>query len=78
MGDNVYTIELPFGVMYKLVVKDGIGAYCHSEQGEVLSVSEHCIRVQGIGKQTFSILQEGKVKTVEIDFSVNSILEISI
>ena len=60
------------------VVKDGIGAYCHSENGEVLSVSSDFIRVQGTGNQKFSIFQYGEVKNVEIDFSSVSVVEISV
>jgi hypothetical protein len=73
----MYTIQIPFGVMYKCVVKDDIGAYCHSEGGEVLTVNKDYVRVQGIGKQQFSILKQGQVKTVEIDFGDVGITEIS-
>ena len=76
--DKTYTVEFPFGVMYKCVINDGIGAYCHSEDGEVLSVSKERIRVQGTGKQNFSILQNGEVKIAEIDFSAKSVAEIFI
>ena len=75
--DKMYTIQIPFGVMYKCVVKDDIGAYCHSEGGEVLTVNKDYVRVQGIGKQQFSILKQGLVKTVEIDFGEAGIMEIS-
>ena len=78
ISDKTYAVELPFGVMYKCVVKDGTGAYCHSENGEVLSVSSDFIRVQGTGNQKFSIFQYGEVKNVEIDFSSVSVVEISV
>jgi hypothetical protein len=64
--------------MYKCVIQNNVGAYCHSERGEVLAVTDQYIRVQGIGRQTFSLLKDGIEKTIEIDFLQASIVEISI
>lgn len=78
IADKTYSIQIPFGVMYKCVIQNNVGAYCHSERGEVLAVTDQYIRVQGIGRQTFSLLKDGIEKTIEIDFSQASIVEISI
>ena len=78
IAGKAYSIQIPFGIMYKCVIKNNVGAYCHSEKGEVLAITDKYIRVQGIGKQTFSLLKDGKMKVVEVDFSQASIVEISI
>ena len=69
IGKEVYKITLPFGVMYKCVVKGGVGAYCRSEDGEVLEINENGVRFQGRGKARFTVLKGGAEKTTEIDFS---------
>lgn len=73
-----YKISLPFGVMLKCVVERGVGAYCHSEQGEVLQVEENFIRVQGVGIQTFTVLKNGKQTAITVDFSDKSMINLEV
>ena len=64
-----YPVELPFGTMIKCLWRKGVAVYCHSEEGEVLSIGETAARVQGTGKCTFTVCKDGKTQTHTVDFT---------
>jgi len=68
VGENRYTVELPFGRMIKCVIKGDTLVYPHDEFGEVLSVDQNGARVQGEGRVTFTVCRNGKVTEVELEF----------
>lgn len=68
-----YNIEMPFGTLIKAVVNKNTAAYCTSENGEVISIKDNKITVQGVGKLDFVILKDGDKKTVTIDFTENAV-----
>lgn len=78
INDTEYKVEIPFGVMYKCVINGNVGAYCNGEQGEVLSVVDGRIYVQGVGVQEFTVLKNGETMTVMVDFTRDTCVEIEI
>ncbi len=73
LGQTAYPVSMPFGVMLKCVTDGTRAAWATSEQGEVLSVSSTGIRVQGTGKVTFCIAENGSTRTETIDFSEKNV-----
>jgi hypothetical protein len=69
----VYNVEVPFGVLIKCVTDGNNVAWAISEDGEVLSVSDNEITVQGYGEINFCVARNGKIDTVCIDFSDKNI-----
>ena len=67
LGDKTYPIHLPFGTMVKCVTDGKTTVWCHTENGEVLSLANG-IRVQGTGKACFSVAVDGKVQEITVDF----------
>lgn len=63
-----YPVELPFGVMLKLVADGSRAAWCLSEDGEVLRLDAHGAVVQGTGRLRFALAADGEVKFVDVDF----------
>lgn len=68
LGDERYDVAMPFGVLIKCVTDGRTAAWAESEDGEVISVNDGCIRVQGSGKVGFRIARNGTVKAVSVDF----------
>ena len=68
LGQNRYPVELPFGVMLKIVTDGKRAAWCLSEEGEVLRLEPGIAVVQGAGLQTFCLAQNGELRTVEANF----------
>lgn len=76
IGDTTYAISVPFGVMLKCVVSGNSAAWCESEDGEVLSISDKAITVQGRGNVKFSLARNGRTKSVTVDFSESTVQKI--
>ena len=70
---NHYDVEMPFGVMIKCVTRDGLLAYPHTEDGEVLAIANSTVRVQGVGKVPFTFAKNGTIQTRVIDFTTNPV-----
>ena len=77
IGSHRYEIDVPFGVMLKCVVKDGVGVYAYTEDVEILNVDSNTCRVQGTGRDSIVILSEGKATTKAVDFSEQTIQVVS-
>ena len=73
VGEDRYGVELPFGVMIKCVSCGNILAYPHTEDGEVLSIKGSAVRVQGIGRVTFTLASNGSRREVVVDFTSNPV-----
>ena len=69
-------IFMPFGVMVKCVVKGDLAVWPHSEDGEVLEITDRGARVQGVGKVRFTLAQAGTVREVEVDFTSSPVQEV--
>lgn len=68
MAGASYEIDVPWGVMLKVVTNNSIAAWCTTEDGEVLSVSEDMVIVQGVDTCTFRVASAGKIHEVTCDF----------
>ncbi len=66
---KVYPLFLPFGVMKKALVKDGVAVVCESESADVLSLSDSSFVAQGVGNERFLVLSGGKLTTVSASFT---------
>ncbi len=78
IGNESYALGIPFGVMYKCVCVHNLGAWAESEDGEVLSVKEDGITVQGTGRVTFAFVREGTVKRIVVDFTESNVQTVEI
>lgn len=76
LGTATYDVAMPFGVLIKCVCRDGIAAWAGSEEGEVLSVTDRSILVQGTGSVPFIIARNGKTERITVDFSQQSLQEL--
>ncbi len=78
IGDERYDVALPFGVMKKCTVKDGIGLYAETEDAEVISVGDGTATVQGTGIVEFKLCKDGKTTSITLDFSASAVQSIKI
>ncbi|MBQ7799755.1 MAG: hypothetical protein IJ370_04620 [Oscillospiraceae bacterium] len=66
---NKYDIDVPFGSMLKIVVKDDVAAWSEDESVEILLITENIITLQGYGKTKIKIAHGGSLVEREIDFT---------
>lgn len=64
-----YEVCLPFGVMKKALVKDGIAVLCQSESADVLRFTESGFLAQGEGTEEFLVFANGSTTPVSVDFT---------
>ena len=64
-----YDVELPFGIMKKALVKDGVAVLCQSESADVLRFTESGFVAQGEGVEEFLIFRDGQTSSVTVDFT---------
>jgi hypothetical protein len=72
--DFEYSVNVRYGTMIKAVISSNIAAWFDSEDCDVLEVSESGIKVQGIGHGKLFVAKSGEIKTIDVDFSENSVL----
>ena len=73
LGQERYPVSMSFGIMLKCVTDGRRAAWAESEAGEVLSLGEAGVRVQGTGTVTFCLAEGGKLRHVTVDFSTEPI-----
>ena len=78
VGDASYEIDVPWGVMLKVVTNGDIAAWCTSEDGEVLSVADDMVVVQGVDECDFCIVSGDAINTVTFNFDKHAIRTISL
>lgn len=64
-----YPLEIPFGVIQKIVVKNGTAIVCQTESADVLEITPNSFLAQGVATEAFRILQKGTARTVQLDFT---------
>ena len=69
-------MELPFGVLVRAIVRDGVAAWPLGENGGVVSLEGGRAVVQGAGKCRFALVANGASRLVDVDFSGNPIQEL--
>lgn len=73
LGEARYEVAMPFGVLIKCVTDGKRAAWPTNEDGEVLSITEAGVRVQGTGKVTFCLAANGTIREETVDFSASPI-----
>lgn len=76
--NSEYPIDVPFGTLLKCVVSGERFAYACDENGEVLSVQEDMLTVQGTGVVEFRYCKDGTCQSVRVDFKDESVKNITI
>ena len=59
---------MPWGVMLKVVTDGYTLAWCTSEDGEVLAVTDDMVVVQGVDICTFRVARAGEVRDCTMSF----------
>ncbi len=78
MGEDCYLLQLKFGEITKVVVKEAIAAWPERDEAEVLMVSNEKITVQGTGHMVVHVAKDGKVVDHEVDFGNSPLRDINI
>ena len=73
-----YPLSLPFGVMKKALVKDGVAVVCQSETADILRFTENGFVVQGVGKEEFLLLKDGNITSLTADFTEKPQIELEL
>lgn len=73
-----YGIDAPMGTPIKAVVANKMAAWCNEGEGDVLSLSDGKMTVQGIGTATFRIAQNGTLTERSVDFAKASVQTLSL
>ncbi|MBE6667761.1 MAG: hypothetical protein E7607_05590 [Ruminococcaceae bacterium] len=69
LGNVKYEFPVPFGVMLKCVCTKDVAVLSESEDGEVLSIMNDTVTVQGEGKVSFRIFKNGEQRVETVDFT---------
>lgn len=77
VGEDRYDLTLPFGTLIKCVSDGTCAAWPENEDGEVLSVKDGVVTVQGTGRVSFVVAKDGKQTVKVVDFSKASVQAIS-
>ena len=73
VGGDRYDMALPFGVLVRATVRDGVAVWPHAENGGVFALEDGRATVQGAGSCAFTCAAHGATRTVTVDFSANPI-----
>ncbi len=76
VGDNEYTIPVPFGTLIKTAVYQNVALYPDCDTAEVITLTSSTARVQGVGVETFNLLKDGKCEKLSVDFTKTPVCEI--
>ena len=69
ISDKIYNIDVPYGVLIKVVTNNKVAVWPESEDGEVISVNCNQATVQGKGNVTFCIAKDSVITKHTVDFS---------
>lgn len=78
LNGKKYPVEMPFGVMFKIVINDNIAAWTDTESSEVLCVNENEIKVQGFGDAMLYTVKNGSLNCCKITFADNAVITLNI
>ncbi len=71
--DGSFQIDVPWGVMLKVVTDGYTLAWCTSEDGEVLAITDDMVVVQGVDICTFRVARAGEVRDYTMSFDRNAV-----
>lgn len=78
LSKEKYNIDVPFGVMLKIVAKDSLAVWSEDENVEVLLITSNVVTLQGYGKTKIKYAKNGEISEREIDFTHKPIQAIQI
>lgn len=78
LDGTAYPVEVPFGQLVKAVSCGGKAVWPAEDICEVVSFDGKTAKVQGVGKAEFRVAKNGKVETVMVDFSENTVQQVDI
>ena len=76
IGEEKYEVFVPYGQLVKIAVKDDIALYPEEDSGEVISINKSYATVQGIGKNNFIMMKNGKKEVFVMDFAKEAVQKI--
>ena len=78
LGDVLYEIPVPFGIMLKCVATKDVALFAESEDGEVVSINDGIATLQGTGTVSFRIFKNGGQHVETVDFTGGGLRKIII
>ena len=78
VGRNKYDIDVPFGSMLKIVVKDDVAVWSEDESVDFLLITANIVTLQGYGKTKIKVARAGTLVEREIDFTTKPLQAIII
>lgn len=78
LGAKKYPIDINFGEMLKIVVKDNVAAWTCNDSADVLEVGNGFIKLQGIGTVKLCVVKNGNLFEQTVDFSDNAIKTVNL
>lgn len=78
IGNEEYRVQMPFGTVVKCVCNENLAVWTADGEGEVLSLSQKCVRVQGSGTVVFTVAKNGSQENIEVDFSSSPVKEFAL
>ena len=69
LDGQTHSIDVPWGTMLKAVISGNSAAWCESEDGEVISVDEDLVVVQGVDSCLFHVIHGNEKTAHRLDFS---------
>jgi len=61
IGEDRYAVSLPFGVLVKIAVKDGVAVWSDNESVEIDPLTSESVRTEGIGEADLFVAKKGKI-----------------
>lgn len=78
LGAEEYEIPVPWGQTVKAVAYGDTAVYPERDENEVISLSADTVRLQGVGVAAFFLCKNGKTHRFTVDFTEQSVREISL
>ena len=78
LSKEKYIIEVPFGILLKIVAKDDLAVWSEDQNVEVLLITSNVVTLQGYGKTKIKYAKNGEVSEREVDFTSKPIQAIQI
>ena len=78
LNGKKYPVEMPFGVMFKIVINGNIAAWTDTESSEVLCVNENEIKVQGCGDAMLYTVKNDSLNCRKLTFADNAVITLNI
>ena len=78
VGEDIYDIELDFGVIVKAVATDDCFAWTDEDTAEVLEIGENSVTLQGVDSVTLHVLKDGKERVYNLEFAKEPMVKVTL